>query len=72
LLRIQLKNFSDQLNPTALAKSIVEQCDLIGPERLQDIEQVIFYLQRRVSSKHGENEITVFNEYKREIEFFAH
>ncbi|KAI6189139.1 hypothetical protein M3Y98_00430200 [Aphelenchoides besseyi] len=50
---IQLKNFSEDLEPSSLARSVLEQCSLIPANRLQDVEQVLFYLQRRVLNKHA-------------------
>ncbi|KAI6224431.1 hypothetical protein M3Y99_01400000 [Aphelenchoides fujianensis] len=50
---IQLKNFSDELEPLNLARSVIDQCPLIPSARIHDLEQVLFYLQRRLSNKHA-------------------
>uniref|UniRef100_A0A1L8DUQ1 Putative kinesin associated protein kap n=1 Tax=Nyssomyia neivai TaxID=330878 RepID=A0A1L8DUQ1_9DIPT len=44
---IRLKNLSTKTDPAALAREVVEKCDLIHNSQLQDVEQIIFYLKNR-------------------------
>ncbi|CAD5226876.1 unnamed protein product [Bursaphelenchus xylophilus] len=46
---IQLKNLNEELNCSSLADRVVVQCPLIPKERLSDVEQTIFYLQKRLN-----------------------
>ncbi|CAD5219778.1 unnamed protein product [Bursaphelenchus okinawaensis] len=59
---IQLKNLNEELNCSNLAKNVVEQCQLIPKERLGDVEQTIFYLQKRshgLNAVFGVNDVTI-------------
>ncbi|XP_055911716.1 kinesin-associated protein 3 isoform X1 [Eupeodes corollae] len=44
---IRLKTLSAKTDPAALAREVVERCDLIHKSQLADVEQIIFYLKNR-------------------------
>ncbi|KAH7726541.1 cation diffusion facilitator family transporter containing protein [Aphelenchoides avenae] len=46
---IHLKDLNESVDPNLLAKHILEQCPFIPHNRVVELEQVIFYLQKRVS-----------------------
>ncbi|XP_053677895.1 kinesin-associated protein 3 [Anopheles nili] len=44
---IRLKSLNSKTDPAALAREVVEKCDLIHKSQLCDIEQIIYYLKNR-------------------------
>lgn len=44
---IRLKSLNSKTDCLALAKEVVEKCDLIHASQLQEIEQIIYYLKNR-------------------------
>lgn len=44
---IRIKSLSSKSNIGALAKEVVEKCKLINHNKLKDVEQQLFYLQKR-------------------------
>ena len=42
-----MKSLNAKTDPAALAKEVVEKCDLIHKSQLSDIEQIIYYLKNR-------------------------
>ncbi|XP_069571991.1 kinesin-associated protein 3-like isoform X1 [Brachyistius frenatus] len=47
---IRVKSLSPSTDVGALAKKVVEECKLIPPSRLPQVEQLLYYLQNRKSS----------------------
>ncbi|KAF7654529.1 hypothetical protein LDENG_00068530 [Lucifuga dentata] len=47
---IRVKNLSPTTDVATLAQKVVEECKLIPPSRLPQVEQLLFYLQNRKSS----------------------
>lgn len=45
--RIRLKDLSDSTDIAALAKEIVHKCKLIPTNKTPQVEQLIYYLQKR-------------------------
>lgn len=50
LSSIRVKSLSPSTDVAALAKKVVEECKLIPPSRLPQVEQLLYYLQNRKSS----------------------
>ena len=44
---VRLKDLNDGTDVAALAREVVERCKLIPASRLAEVEQMIFYLQKR-------------------------
>lgn len=44
---IRLKTLNNKTDVAALAKEVVEKCDLIHKSQLSDVEQIIYYLKNR-------------------------
>nr|CAD7425413.1 unnamed protein product [Timema monikensis] len=44
---IRLKSLNEETDCSALAKEVVEKCSLIHPTKLDEVEQLIYYLQNR-------------------------
>lgn len=44
---IRLKSLNSKTDPSALAKEVVEKCDLIHRSQLSEVEQIIYYLKNR-------------------------
>lgn len=44
---IRLKSLNAKTDPAALAREVVDKCDLIHKSQLSDIEQIIYYLKNR-------------------------
>nr|CAD7203182.1 unnamed protein product [Timema douglasi] len=57
---IRLKSLNEETDCSALAKEVVEKCSLIHPTKLDEVEQLIYYLQNRkdASLTNSEYEIT--------------
>ncbi|XP_074655810.1 kinesin-associated protein 3-like isoform X2 [Tubulanus polymorphus] len=53
LKSIRVKSLNDNTDIASLAKEIVERCKLIHPSKLPEVEQLLFYLQKR---KDGEKD----------------
>uniref|UniRef100_A0A7N5ZVP6 Kinesin-associated protein 3b n=1 Tax=Anabas testudineus TaxID=64144 RepID=A0A7N5ZVP6_ANATE len=49
-LNVRVKSLSPSTDVAALAKKVVEECKLIPPSRLPQVEQLLYYLQNRKSS----------------------
>lgn len=47
---IRVKSLSPSTDVGALAKKVVEECKLIPPSRLPQVEQLLYYLQNRKTS----------------------
>ena len=45
--RIRLRSLDSTTDISALAQEVVEQCKLIHPAKLPEVEQLLFYLQNR-------------------------
>ena len=52
--RIRLKSLNSNTDIAALANEIVEKCKLIHPSKLPEVEQLLYYLQKR-SGKQNNN-----------------
>uniref|UniRef100_A0A8C1CBA2 Kinesin-associated protein 3a n=1 Tax=Cyprinus carpio carpio TaxID=630221 RepID=A0A8C1CBA2_CYPCA len=50
LKRIRLKSLNSNTDIASLARKVVEECRLISPSRLPEVEQLLFYLQNRKKS----------------------
>lgn len=50
LSSVRVKSLSPSTDVAALAKKVVEECKLIPPSRLPQVEQLLYYLQNRKSS----------------------
>ncbi|XP_063245126.1 kinesin-associated protein 3 isoform X2 [Bacillus rossius redtenbacheri] len=44
---IRLKSLNEDTDCAAFAKEVVEKCTLIHPSKLEEVEQLIYYLQKR-------------------------
>ncbi|XP_026848654.1 kinesin-associated protein 3 isoform X2 [Drosophila persimilis] len=44
---IRLRSLNTKTDPAALAREVVDKCDLIHKSQLNDVEQIIFYLKNR-------------------------
>ncbi|XP_054727676.1 kinesin-associated protein 3 isoform X1 [Anastrepha obliqua] len=44
---IRLRSLNAKTDPAALAREVVDKCDLIHKSQLADVEQIIFYLKNR-------------------------
>ena len=42
-----MKTLSEKSDVKALAKEIIEKCKLIHPSKILEVEQLLFYLQKR-------------------------
>ncbi|RXN06319.1 kinesin-associated 3-like protein [Labeo rohita] len=47
---IRLKSLNSNTDIASLARKVVEECRLISPSRLPEVEQLLFYLQNRKKS----------------------
>lgn len=47
LSRIRLKSLNSTSNIQALAQQIIAKCNLIHPSKLPEVEQLLYYLQKR-------------------------
>ncbi|XP_040895979.1 kinesin-associated protein 3a [Toxotes jaculatrix] len=47
---IRLKNLNASTDTSSLARKVVEECRLIHPSKLHEVEQLLFYLQSRKQS----------------------
>uniref|UniRef100_A0A4W5LS12 Uncharacterized protein n=1 Tax=Hucho hucho TaxID=62062 RepID=A0A4W5LS12_9TELE len=53
---IRLKSLNTNTDIAALARKVVEECKLIHPSKLSEVEQLLFYLQnRKKASGKGEH-----------------
>ena len=52
---IRLKSLNADTNVSLLAKEVIEQCSLIHESRLNEVEQLIYYLQNRKTNGDGNN-----------------
>lgn len=48
---IRLKSLNAQTDITALAKEVINKCKLIHPSKLPEVEQLLYYLQKRKDSE---------------------
>lgn len=46
-LRIRLKSLNAHTDTSSLARKVVEECRLIHPSKIREVEQLLFYLQKR-------------------------
>ncbi|KAJ2999415.1 Kinesin-associated protein 3 [Globomyces sp. JEL0801] len=53
---IRLKSLTPQSNIEHLAKGIIEKCKLIHPSRFSEVEQILYYLQKRQNSHSNADE----------------
>ncbi|XP_031627665.1 kinesin-associated protein 3 isoform X1 [Contarinia nasturtii] len=47
---LRLPTLNSRCDPTALAKEIVEKCDIIHKSQLAEVQQIIYYLKKRSES----------------------
>lgn len=47
LCRIRLKSLNSHTDTSSLARKVVEECRLIHPSKLGEVEQLLFYLKNR-------------------------
>ena len=52
IVRIRVKSLNANTDISTLAKEIIEKCKLIHPSKLPEVEQLLYYLQKR---KEGDN-----------------
>uniref|UniRef100_A0A8C7STM8 Kinesin-associated protein 3a n=1 Tax=Oncorhynchus mykiss TaxID=8022 RepID=A0A8C7STM8_ONCMY len=60
---IRLKSLNANTDITTLARRVVEECRLIHPSKLPEVEQLLFYLQNRKKlqlQKHSPRDLTPF------------
>lgn len=50
---IRLKSLNANTDITSLARKVVEECKLIHPSKLSEVEQLLYYLQNRRDSLPG-------------------
>lgn len=55
---IRLKSLNAHTDTSSLARKVVEECRLIHPSKLREVEQLLFYLQKRKDSN-GTDEFIV-------------
>ncbi len=55
---IRLKSLNAHTDTSSLARKVVEECRLIHPSKLREVEQLLFYLQKRKHSNGTEELIT--------------
>ena len=48
-----MKNLTENTDVEAMAWQMVAQCDLISPNRVPELEQILSYLQNRKDEKGG-------------------
>nr|XP_029489144.1 kinesin-associated protein 3 isoform X3 [Oncorhynchus nerka] len=64
LKSIRLKSLNANTDITTLARRVVEECRLIHPSKLPEVEQLLFYLQNRKKpdkqEKHSPRDLTPF------------
>lgn len=59
---IRVKSLSPSTDVGALAKKVVEECKLIPPSRLPQVEQLLYYLQnRKLSPVEGKSQLSHHN-----------
>ncbi|XP_040579516.1 kinesin-associated protein 3 [Lepeophtheirus salmonis] len=51
---IRLKSLNSQTDITALAKEVINKCKLIHPSKIPEVEQLLYYLQKR-KDHHGKS-----------------
>uniref|UniRef100_A0A1I8E9X8 Kinesin-associated protein 3 n=1 Tax=Wuchereria bancrofti TaxID=6293 RepID=A0A1I8E9X8_WUCBA len=52
---IQLKDLNERVDTLALARHILQVCSIIPECRIHELEQILYYLQKRHSSSSGSN-----------------
>ncbi|XP_032289317.1 kinesin-associated protein 3 isoform X2 [Drosophila virilis] len=52
---IRLRSLNSKTDPAALAREVVEKCELIHKSQLNEVEQIIFYLKNRKYNDIAEN-----------------
>lgn len=50
---IRLKSLNANTDIASLARKVVEECKLIHPSRLAEVEQLLYYLQNRRDASSG-------------------
>ncbi|XP_068141377.1 LOW QUALITY PROTEIN: kinesin-associated protein 3 [Drosophila tropicalis] len=60
---IRLRSLNAKTDPAALAREVVDKCDLIHKSQLNDVEQIIFYLKNRKDN--ASNDIADNNTHSR-------
>jgi hypothetical protein len=50
---IRLKSLNEDTNCAALAKEVVGKCSLIHPGKIDEVEQLIYYLKNRKDTTSG-------------------
>ena len=53
--RIRLRSLNESTDIKALAEEVVEKCKLIPVTKLPEVEQLLFYLQKRKNTDKGKN-----------------
>ena len=51
--RLRVKNLTENTDVEAMAWQMVAQCDLISPNRVPELEQILSYLQKRKDETGG-------------------
>lgn len=51
--RIRLKDLNENTDIAALAREIIRKCKLIAPNKVAEIEQLLYYLQKRKNVPNG-------------------
>ena len=64
---IRLKSLNAHTDTSSLARKVVEECRLIHPSKLREVEQLLFYLQKRKDSN-GTEEFIMTAFYKQNCE----
>ncbi|XP_038570903.1 kinesin-associated protein 3a isoform X1 [Micropterus salmoides] len=52
---IRLKSLNAHTDTSSLARKVVEECRLIHPSKLREVEQLLFYLQKRKQSNDNQD-----------------
>ena len=47
IFRIRLKDLNENTDISGLAREVVQKCKLIAPSKIPEVEQLLFYLQKR-------------------------
>ena len=57
--RIRLQSLNATTNIAKLASEVIEKCKLIHPNKLPEVEQLLYYLQNRKDTGEGKEKVKV-------------
>lgn len=59
-LSVRLKSLNASTDIGSLARKVVEECKLISPSKLPEVERLLFYLQNRNSAPGMKEHVAIF------------